>query len=368
MGRRRAHGLRAVLSVVAAACAGAAAFAGESLVVLTWNVENYVATNRLVAGTYRRDYPKPEAEKAALRAVLHATRPDVLALQEVGPEPYLEELQRDLRREGLDFPHRAHLAAADLDRHLAVLSRRPLQRVVGHADLSFRYIDGPERVKRGLLEVAVEHAGREWTIFVVHLKSRFTDRADDPASARRRAGEAEAVRDAILRRFPDPAAAYFLIVGDCNDAPRSRPLRALQRRGRTLIAELVPSADDRGDTWTHYYRRDDAYTRVDYVLASPAARPWIAHGIGEVIDSPEVRRASDHRPVRVRIAPWPLATETPAAGAGIDEDENEGTAERLPPGAGVSDRPPSLAQQSRRPRAWKRIALRCRGRRLARSR
>jgi endonuclease/exonuclease/phosphatase family metal-dependent hydrolase len=310
---------------------------------MTWNVENYVAANRLVEGTYRRDYPKPEAEKAALRAVVHATRPDVLALQEVGPEPYLEEFQRDLRREGLDYPHRAHLVAADPDRHVAVLSRRPLQRVVGHTDLTFRYLDGPERVKRGLLEVAIEHAGREWTIFVVHLKSRHTNRADDPASARRRAGEAEAVRDAVLRRFPEPTTAYFLVVGDCNDAPRNRPLRALQRRGRTLIALPVPAADDRGDTWTHYYRRDDAYTRVDYVLASPAAWPWITSGAAEVFDSPEVRRASDHRPVRVVIAPLPLETAPPPGTAGGEAEEGGEGAERSAM-AEVSDRRPSRAR------------------------
>ena len=77
--------------------------APDALTVLTWNVENYVAEDRMVEGEYRTEYPKPEAAKAALRAALRALSPDVLALQEMGPEPYLAELQRDLAAEGKDF-------------------------------------------------------------------------------------------------------------------------------------------------------------------------------------------------------------------------------------------------------------------------
>ena len=74
---------------------------GESITIATYNVENYVATDRRVAGVYRPAYPKPETAKQALRAVIRALDADVLALQEMGPAPYLEELRRDLRKEGV---------------------------------------------------------------------------------------------------------------------------------------------------------------------------------------------------------------------------------------------------------------------------
>ena len=56
---------------------------------------------------------------------------------------------------------------------------------------------------------------------------------EEEAALIRRAlrGEAEAVRDLVLRRRPEPAAMGFLLLGDCNDGPRSRPVLALQRRG-----------------------------------------------------------------------------------------------------------------------------------------
>ena len=48
--------------------------AAGSLAVATWNVENYLPAARRVDGVFRPGYPKPEAEKAALRAVNTVSR------------------------------------------------------------------------------------------------------------------------------------------------------------------------------------------------------------------------------------------------------------------------------------------------------
>jgi len=272
------------------------AAAGDTLTVMTWNVENYVAEDRMVDGEYRTAYPKPEKAKAALRATIRETQPEVLALQEMGPLPYLEELQRDLAAEGLRYDQRALLDGPDPARHLAVLSRVPLRQVTPHVAVATREHG---LVRRGVLEVAVALGEREATFFLVHLKSRHTGNAADPFSAAQREGEAEAVRDLVLRRFPAPAAAAFLILGDCNDTPQSRPLRALTRRGDTRIASALPAADGGGDSWTHHYRKEAVYSRVDYLLASPGLRPAVVKTW--IHDSPAVRAASDHRPVLVRL-------------------------------------------------------------------
>ncbi len=275
--------------------------AADSLTLATWNVENYVGEDRMVEGGYRTGYPKPEAAKAALRAAIREMAPDVLALQEMGPEPYLNELQRDLAAEGSPFAHRAWLDGPDPKRHLAVLSRVPLQSVHLHPKVWHHGTGEPLPVCRGVLEVVLAAPeGGAVSLFLVHLKSRHTSDPRDPASARQRAGEAEAVRDLVLKRFPDPATARFLIVGDCNDSPSSRPLRALLARGGRRIAVLMDSPDADGDLWTHCYRKHATYSRVDYILPSPALqravrRMWIH-------DSPAVRAASDHRPVLVRFA------------------------------------------------------------------
>jgi len=273
----------------------------ETLTIATYNVENYTLTDRMTPDGYRPNYPKPEAAKQALRAVLRALDADVLALQEMGGRAFLEELRRDLATEGLVYSHAEILETGVEPRFVAVLSRRPFASVRRHSDLAFRYFGGEETVRRGLLEVRFSTSGGELTLFVAHLKSRFTERKDDPMSALRRAGEAEAVRDRILTLFPTPAASRFLLVGDFNDGPGSRPVRALLARGRTTITELVPVADSRGETWTHRYRKEDSYTRVDHVFLSPepSLRASLRNGRALIHDGEGVNEASDHRPVVV---------------------------------------------------------------------
>jgi endonuclease/exonuclease/phosphatase family metal-dependent hydrolase len=280
-----------------------------TLTVATYNVKNYTLESRMADGEYKKEYPKPESEKDALRAVIKAIDADVLALQEMGPQPFLDELRRDLRSDGVDYPYGVVLDAQDADRHLAVLSKRPFVSVGRHTDLSFDYFGGQDFVKRGLLEVRVPAGGIAApaaddgvvTIFVMHLKSRYTDRPDDPESAIRRTSEAGAVRDRVLKVFPDPAKARFLLVGDCNDTRANRPLRALSRRGATLIADILPAWDTRGEVWTLFWAKQDTYSRFDHILVSPGLRDAVVGGAAWVYDGPQVMQAGDHRPVVVRL-------------------------------------------------------------------
>lgn len=274
---------------------------GETLTIATYNVENYGVADRMTENGYRKEYPKPEAQKEALRKVIRAVDADVWVLQEIGGAEYVRELQRDLRREGTDYPHTAVIEAADEARRVAVLSRRAFADVVQHRDLEFRYFGGMEKVKRGLIEVRFATAAGEVALFGVHLKSRYTDRADDPRSAIRREGEATAIRDAVLRRFPEPAKARFLIVGDFNDDRTSRTLQRMRKRGDVAIAELLPARDTRGEAWTHVYRKEDSYTRVDHVLVSPGLFDAVRGGAAWIFDGEGGRDASDHRPVVVTL-------------------------------------------------------------------
>lgn len=289
------------LLVVWVTLAARLSVAADGLIIASYNVENYTLADRLVDDVYRKDYPKPEAEKTALRAVIRQLDADVLALQEVGGEPFIAELRRDLRREGLDYPYAVVMTAADPERKTAVLSKRPFTQVHQHADLTFKYFEGAATVKRGLLEVHVNSEGGEVALFVAHLKSRFTERADDPAAALQRAGEAVAIRDRVLKAFPQPVTAAFIILGDFNDGRTSRPLKALLTRGKRTIAEWLPAADQRGHVWSHFYRREDSYSRVDHILVSPGLRLRVREGVGHIHDSPEVELASDHRPLVVVI-------------------------------------------------------------------
>lgn len=278
------------------------AVVAQAITVATYNVENYLVTDRMADGAYRQNYPKPETEKAAVRQVIAAVAPDVLALQEIGKMPFLAELQRDLKAEGHDYPHAILLEAADENRHVAFLSKLPFKEVREHKAVPVKFLGQEDVVKRGVLEVTVGTEGGDLTLFVVHLKSRRTERKDDPEGAAQRHAEAVALRDLVLTRFPDPTQAQFAILGDWNDTRNSKAVRALQKRGDTNVGEILRAYDSRGDTWTHAYRREDSYSRIDYILVSPALKPHVTRkGTAQIHDGAGAPDGSDHRAVYAKF-------------------------------------------------------------------
>ena len=297
-GGRSKMGLLRLLTVIIVLASSAW---GEQVRVATFNLRNYLSTDRLVDGVYRKDYPKPEKEKEALYAIVRAVNPTILAVQEMGEEPYLLELQRDLRSVGVNFPHTVLLRAADPDRHVAILSKQPFKSIVRHDQLTFNYLGAPERVKRGLLEVEFRNGGREWSLFNLHLKSRRTVRKDDPESRIRREKEARVIRDFVVKRFSGEPRRDFIVLGDFNDTRGSAPIRRFLSVGSRTITEMIPAFDRRGEVWTYYYRKEDTYTRVDFLLASPSMLPKVSGGQGRVVDLPEGNVASDHRMVYVDL-------------------------------------------------------------------
>ena len=285
---------------------GLAAASGEDAVrVATFNADNYLVMDRLLeGGRWRPDYPKPESEKRMVRRILAMVDADIVALQELGPRPFLAELRDDLaREEGVDYPYAVHMRGEDPERHLALLSRIEPLEVVRHDDLDFKYLDGRERVKRGMLEVVFPGAGElgRWRLFVVHLKSRWTEHDADPEAARRREREARACRNRILERVAGVASPAYLVAGDFNDHPASAPVRRFLTKGDRRIGSLVDARDTNGEVWTYFYRKRQVYSRVDGFIASPALVSRIRGEEGRIADPPGALKASDHRLVFLEL-------------------------------------------------------------------
>ncbi len=274
----------------------------ESVRIGTYNVRNYLTMDRLVEGRWRPEYPKPESEKKVVRETILAVRPDLIALQEIGERAHLLELQRDLASEGLEYSGSAWLEAHDSERHLATLWTENLDVVVvEHPNLPIRYMGEVDFVKRGMLELRIEDVKGEWSLFNLHLKSKYTNVKSDPLSSKRRTLEGRAARDRILAVYPRPDEARYLIVGDLNDSPVSGAVRAFLRKGERDLSLPVESSDDLGFRWTHYYRKEDSYSRIDYILRSPG---WgdVFNGIkGRIDRRPNYYDGSDHRLVWVDL-------------------------------------------------------------------
>ncbi|MFO8026064.1 MAG: endonuclease/exonuclease/phosphatase family protein [Opitutales bacterium] len=274
-------------------------FIGQAeLRVATYNLGNYLIMDRYFEDQWRPDYPKPEREKAIVRQVIRQAKPDILALQELGPVEFLEELRADLKDEGLEYPYLVHLEGPDPVRHLALLSKVPPAGVVEHTDLDFKYFDGREGVKRGMLEAGFERSdGEVFKLFIVHLKSKYSENEEDPESQLRRTREAEACRDRIIERTFDLGVDRFLVAGDFNDHPDSGTMRRFDHRGDLNIGKLVPAADSRGEVWTYFYEKRGQYSLVDGFVASAGMFPVIKDGRGHIVDLPGALDGSDHRMV-----------------------------------------------------------------------
>ena len=205
----------------------------NSIRLATYNLNNYLVMDRHVGAVWRPSYPKPEADKTIIRQVIKQALPDILAVQEIGTLPFLEELRADLAQEGLDYPYAIHLAGADQVRHVAVLSKFPPWRWSSITIWTLNIKMAVNVVKRGMLELSFERSdGSVFKLFVVHLKSRWSDVKADPESQQRRSREAEACRNRIIERSYDLGVTDFMVVGDFNDHPSSATIASFLSKGR----------------------------------------------------------------------------------------------------------------------------------------
>ena len=278
--------------------------AAETFRIATYNVQNYLGTP---SGTRAA---KSDAAKAKIRESIRATKADVIALQEMGGTNELLELRDSLRSEGCDFPHWEHVSAWDTNIHVAVLSKFPIVARQPHTNDSFLLFGKRHFVKRGLAEVEIRVNERyTFTLLTAHLKSKLTILDADEQELRDE--EAAVLRekiDAILTKHPN---ANLIVAGDLNDVRDSKPLRTIIAAGRKNALHDTRPAEPNGDdqpnpnprypapqiTWTHYYGKEDAYRRIDYILLSKGmAREWVSNETF-VLKLPNWGVGSDHRPI-----------------------------------------------------------------------
>jgi endonuclease/exonuclease/phosphatase family metal-dependent hydrolase len=277
--------------------------AAETLRIATYNVENYL------------DHPsgtrpaKSAAAKAKVCEGILALKPDVLALQEIGGTNVLLELQSSLKSAGLDLPHWEYVEAFDTNIHLAVLSRFPFAARHPHTNDSFLLGSRAFRVKRGFAQVEIQAAPDfTFTLIVAHLKSKVPTPEADEADLR--LSEAKILRekiDACLNANPN---ANLIVLGDLNDTHDSPPIKAVLGRGKKALVDTRPSERNgdalphsdrrlapRSVSWTHFYAKQDLYSRVDYILLSHAMARHLDPAETRVLALPDWGLASDHRPL-----------------------------------------------------------------------
>ena len=282
---------------------GVGSSAAEMFRVATYNVESY-----LDQPTETRP-AKLAAAKEQVRASLLALKPDVLALQEMGTTNALLELRDSLNAEGLALSNWVHVAGFDTNIHLAILSKFPFSACRLHTNDSFLLNGRRFHVSRGFAEVDLQvNTNYSLTLIAAHLKSRRAIPQADEAELRLE--EAKLLREKIEARFAANPDVKLVVLGDFNDTKDAASTKAVIGRGKHKLIDTRP-AERHGDrassssparelrsiTWTHFYGKEDTYSRIDYILISPGlAREWVAEET-YVLSLPEWGIASDHRPI-----------------------------------------------------------------------
>lgn len=278
-------------------------WAETSFRVAAYNVENYLdqsSESRQV---------KSSAARAKIRESILAIRPDVLALEEMGSTNALLELRDSLNRAGLDLPYWEHVAGWDTNIYVAILSRFPFTARRSHTNESYLLSGRRFHVSRGFGEVDIQvTTNYSFTLIAAHLKSKRTVIMADEAEMRLE--EARLLREKVDARLAADPKANVVVLGDFNDTKDSPSTKAVIGRGRNKLIDTRP-AERNGDTptppvgdrepavitWTHYFAKEDSYSRIDYLLLSPdMAREWITNET-YIPTIPNWGVGSDHRPV-----------------------------------------------------------------------
>jgi endonuclease/exonuclease/phosphatase family metal-dependent hydrolase len=292
------------LALFVALLLGQNLFAAETFRVGTYNVENY-----LDQPTETRQHPKSAEARTKIRESIRALNPDVLALEEMGTTNALLELRASLKADGLDFPFWEHVTGADTNIHIAVLSKFPITSRHPHSNENF-LLDGRRfQVSRGFAEVEIQaRTNFVFTLIAAHLKSRRPVPQADEAELRLQ--EAKVLRGIVDEHFKTDPNAKLIVLGDFNDVKNSDSTKAIIGRGKFKLTDTRPAErngdntpgsnpryDPRTVTWTYHYGLDDTYSRIDYILLSPAmAHNWVTNET-YVLTIPNWGVGSDHRPI-----------------------------------------------------------------------
>jgi endonuclease/exonuclease/phosphatase family metal-dependent hydrolase len=279
----------------------------ETFTVGAYNLEMYIDTVAM------RHEPKSEESRAKVRESIKTMAADVLALEEMGSTNALSELQGSLRKEGVDYAYSAYVHGHDTNLHVALLSRYPIKSQKEHTDDKYLLHGRRFKVTRGFGEFEIEvNANYRCTVLAAHLKSKRLMAEADESEMREQ--EAILLREHIDEILKNSPGSNLIVLGDLNDTKDSRSLHAIIGKGATGLIDTRPaekagnSSLPRGRrdnarlvTWTHYFAKEDTYSRIDYILLSKGmAREWQADGT-QVVVVPDWGTASDHRPIVARF-------------------------------------------------------------------
>lgn len=273
---------------------------GAGLRFLAYNVENWlILEDRYDYDTRKssKNAPKPDKEKAAVISVVTSAQPDVLGLCEIGTKEDLLEIQSMLKTAGLDLPHSHYAGGMDSTRHLGLLSRHPIVSTATPADTKYKLSGKEYGIQRSILDASIKTPdNRSWRFLGVHLKSKRE--VEDGDQNQMRINEAQLLRQHIDTILKDDPQARLISYGDFNDTRATAPIRIVSGPNNSPRAmSPIGAHDSRKEYWTHFWAKEDVYSRFDYIFFSQSMKKDVIFEECKILDPENWNDASDHRAV-----------------------------------------------------------------------
>ena len=276
--------------------------APDEVVIAGYNIENYLVTDRLDGKIHEKSAPKPEKEKAALFHIIKEINPDILGVCELGPKDQFEDFKKRLESAGLGYKDFEYVEGSDPTRHLAIASRYPIIERHSVTNASYKLNGVDEKVKRGFLDVTVQITP-DYKLRLVgcHLKSKL---AVPEGEALVRRNEAHLLRQHINEILKADPLTNLLVYGDFNDTKNEPPIHEIMgpRNAPDHLYDIWLK-DDRGESWTHFWKYADIYSRIDFIFVNKALMPEVVFDKSRVYRGSDWNEASDHCPVITTIRP-----------------------------------------------------------------
>ena len=267
---------------------------------MTWNVENLF---RPTSGATPLDQQRFQQKLALLARVINQLDPDVVALQEIGGEEPLHDLQQTL---GGTYPHRAISVFPDRRGiRVAFLSKHRVDEQTDSVD----FPPGPAldihglsatggslpitRMSRGALRIRVTKNGLTVDLITAHLKSKlltfprpggssFTPRDEEERTQvagialLQRTAEAVTLRLRANPLLADNNRKPLLVLGDFNDVPEAQTSLILTGPPGSEIGTLGFNRPDQGDHFRLF--------NLAPAIASERRFSRVEHGRRELLD------------------------------------------------------------------------------------
>lgn len=260
--------------------------------VMSFNLNQYGLKDRDQDGQHND--PKPARERKAVEKIIATVQPDILFLQEVGNPGILDRLRSDIAQCGLQYRGLEYIQRGNHENNIALLSKFPIVARESHTNDVYSIGDSSLHVLRGIIDIQLEVSkGYRVRIMGAHLKSKVYHPLGQTEMRR---NEARILGQHVRSALKSEPAIRLLVAGDLNDLSNSATLREICGEEDPYLHDLRP-VDSSGDAWTSRDNELDVYQRTDYMLANSKLRNDVVMQKTQIVNLPETRLASDHRPI-----------------------------------------------------------------------